>query len=113
MARCFAFVTLFHLSLTFFFRPEVPFKESSKIYKGVFFWYFLFSAGCLLFLVGFKILFFWYCLPKTVDLEGLQNLLLLELEGFADFERILVLMCFLWSLVFKLEPTKPSEMVLS
>ena len=58
--------------------------------KGVFFWYLLFSAGCLLFLVGFKILFIWYCLPKTVGLEGLSNLLLLELEGFADFERILV-----------------------
>ena len=26
MARCFAFFTLFHLSLTFF-RPEVPFKS--------------------------------------------------------------------------------------
>ena len=31
---------------------------------------------------------------KTVDLEGLSNLLLLQLEGFAEFERILVL-CFL------------------
>ena len=37
----------------------------------------------------------WYCLPKTVGLEDLPNLLLLKLEGFADFERILVLMCFL------------------
>ena len=51
---------------------------------------------------------------KTVGLEGLSNLLLLDLEGFADFERILVLMCFLCdnlveSLVFKFEPTKPSE----
>ena len=40
-------------------------------------------------------LLFWYCLPKTVGLEGLLNLLLLELEGFTDFERILVPMCFL------------------
>ena len=73
-----------------------------------------YSADCLLFLVGFKILFFWYCLPELVGLEGLPNLLLLQLEGFAGFERILVLMCFfvttwLESLVFKSEPTKPSE----
>ena len=61
--------------------------------KGVFFWHLLFSEGCLLFLVGFKILFFWYCLPKSAGLEGLPNLLLLELEGLA--ERILILMCFL------------------
>ena len=65
-------------------------------------------------LVGFKILFFWHCLPKTVGLEGLPNLLLHELEDLANFERILVLMCFfvttwLESLVFKLEPTNPSE----
>ena len=39
------------------------------------------------------ILFFWYCLPKPVGLEGLPNFLPLELE---DFARILVLMCFLW-----------------
>ena len=64
--------------------------------KGIFFWYLLFSAGCLPFLVGFKILFFWYCLPKAVGLEGLPDLLLFQLEGFADFERILVLMCFLY-----------------
>ena len=49
-----------------------------------------------------------------VGLEGLPNLLLLELESFEDFERILVVMCFfvttwLESLVFKFEPTKPSE----
>ena len=49
-----------------------------------------------------------------VGLEGPPDLLLLELEDFADFERILVLMCFLsdnWleTLVFKLEPTKPSK----
>ena len=41
--------------------------------KGVSFWYLLFLSGCLLFLVGYKILFFWYCLPKTVGLEGLPN----------------------------------------
>ena len=64
-------------------------------FQGIFFWYLLFSAGCLLLLVSFKILFFCYCLPKTVGLEGLPNLLLLELEGFADLERILVQMCFL------------------
>ena len=63
--------------------------------KGVFFWYLLFWVGCLPFLVGFKILFFWYCLPKTVGLEGLSNLLLRELEEFVDFARILVMMCFL------------------
>ena len=56
--------------------------------KGVFLWYLLFS-------VGFKIPFFWYCLPEMVGLDGLRNLLLRELEDFADFERILVLMCFL------------------
>ena len=64
-------------------------------FKSVFFWYLLFSAGCLLFLVGFKILFFWYCLLKTVGLGGIPNLMRLELQGFAGFERILVLMCFL------------------
>ena len=37
--------------------------------KGVFFWYLLLLAGCFLFLVGFKILFFWYCLPKTVSFQ--------------------------------------------
>ena len=46
-------------------------------------------------LVGFRILFFWYCLPKTVGLEGLPNLLLRELEDFVDFARILVFMCLL------------------
>ena len=51
-------------------------------------------------------LFFWYCLPKTVGLEGLPNLLLLELEGFADLDFVTTR---LESLVFKLEPTKPSE----
>ena len=40
-------------------------------------------------------LFFWHCLPKTVSLEGLSNLLLRKVEDFADFARILVLMCFL------------------
>ena len=40
-------------------------------------------------------LFFWYCLPKTVGLESLPNLLLRKLNDFADFARILVLMCFL------------------
>ena len=40
-------------------------------------------------------MFFWYCLPKTVGLEGLPNILLFELKDFADFARILVLMCFL------------------
>ena len=33
---------------------------------------------------------------KNGRLEGLPNLLLLELEGFADFDSILVLMCFLY-----------------
>ena len=42
-----------------------------------------------------KILFFWYCLRKTVGLEDLPNLLLCELEDFADFARILFLMCYL------------------
>ena len=42
-----------------------------------------------------EILFFWYCLRKTVGLEGLPNLLLCELEDFADFARILFLMCYL------------------
>ena len=45
-----------------------------------------------MFLVGFEILFFLYCLAKTVGLEGVPNLLLLEQEGFADMERILVTM---------------------
>ena len=53
--------------------------------QGVFFWYLLFS-------MDFKILFFLYCPPKPIGLNGLPNLLLLEEE---DFERILVLMCFL------------------
>ena len=35
------------------------------------------------------------CLPKPVGLEGISNLLLLELQDFADFARILVLMWFL------------------
>ena len=81
--------------------------EISDFVRAHSFGTFLFSAGCLLFLVGFKILFLWCCLPKPVGLEGF---LLLELEGFADFERILVLMtAWLDRLVFKLEPTKPSE----
>ena len=42
----------------------------------------VFSVGCLPFLVGFKILLFWYCLPKTVGLERFPNLLLHELEDF-------------------------------
>ena len=70
------------LSFSLFSREEI---------NVIFVWrillvYLLFSAGCLLFLVGFKILFFWYCLPKTVGLESLPNPLLLELEGFTDFE---------------------------
>ena len=44
--------------------------------------------------VGFEILFFWYCLPKTGGSEGLPNHLLPELEDFAKFGRILVLTCF-------------------
>ena len=32
---------------------------------------------------------------KNGRFRGLPNILLLELEGFADFESILVLMCFL------------------
>ena len=56
----------------------------------------LFGTFCFLqFLVGFKILFFWYCLPKTIGLESLPNLSLRELQHFADFARILALMCFL------------------
>ena len=51
-----------------------------------------FFGRLLPFLVGIKLPFFWYCLPKPVDLEGLPDLLLIELE---DFARSLVLMCFL------------------
>ena len=67
--------------------------QFTAVSRGVFFWHRLFSADCLLFVVGFKILFFWYCLPRTVGLEGLLDPLLRELEDFADFARILVLMC--------------------
>ena len=42
-----------------------------------------------------QIPFFWLRLPKAVGLEGIPNVLLRELEGFADFARILVLLCFL------------------
>ena len=56
-------------------------RKVSVFGDGVFFWYLLFSVGFLLFLVGFKILFFWYCLPKMVGSEGIPNLLLLELEA--------------------------------
>ena len=49
--------------------------------------------------VGFKILLFWYCLPKTIGFGGPPNLLLCELdaglEHFANFARIHILMCFL------------------
>ena len=38
-------------------------------------WNFLVLVGCLLFLVGFKTMFFWYCLPKPVGLGGLPTLL--------------------------------------
>ena len=38
---------------------------------------------------------FWICLPKTVGLGGLPNLLLPDLEDLADFARIPFLMCFL------------------
>ena len=63
--------------------------------KGILFWYLLFSVDCLLFLVSFKLLLFWYCIPRPTGLKDLPNLLLLELEDLADFLRSLVLMCFL------------------
>ena len=65
------------------------------LYGYIFFWDLLFLLGRLLFLVCFKMPFFWYCLPEMVVLEGLRNLVFCELEDIADFKRILVLMCFL------------------
>ena len=40
-------------------------------------------------------MFLWYCLPKTVGLEGLLNLPARELEHLVDFQRTIVLACFL------------------
>ena len=62
-----------------------------ELIMGVFFWCLLVPMGILLFLIGFKMLFFWYRIPKTVGSEGISSLLLREL---GDFERILVLKCF-------------------
>ena len=63
-----------------------------SLHRAYSFGAFCFFSDSLLYLVGFKILFFCYCLPKTISLEGLPNLLLHELEDFADFARNLVLM---------------------
>ena len=62
---------------------------------ALFFWYPMFSVGCLLFFGRLQNPVLLVMSSKTVDLEGLPSLLLHELEHFTDFARILVLMCFL------------------
>ena len=63
--------------------------------NGVFFWYLR------------QILFFWFCPPKTVGLDGLPDLLLRELEDFADFAKTLVLMRFLVATWLESLPGEP------